>query len=204
MSVIAPSKDLYDDVPYLELPTIHENHASIFNHQKNPPPKLYTTCSTSGFFDVFRLEPNKLDNCLTLSIDEPMHPNSPNSTFINNKNDNVYVANAFDIFLWFNTHMHIIKQNAPKKPPYEKIQIYDEVTIAMLTIGTKHFPELSTSNKYIKDYNYEIRLSFSELFTVITRLHNMGIDMHLCTDPMKAHSCLCCVAYHALRQTTPF
>jgi hypothetical protein len=100
--------------------------------------------------------------------------------------------------------MHIIKQNAPRYPPYDKIQIYDEVTIAMLTIGTNHFPELSTSKKYMKNYNYEIRLPFSELFIVITRLHNMGIDMNLCTHPMKAQSCLCCVAYDALRQTTPF
>ena len=185
----------------------------------NPNPRPNST-TNHGFFDVFRLStshksvvichmpPRNTTDSSVDSLDSVVQSPSVvpiHLTALYRDKENLqvvapeYVASPFNVLLWFNTHAHIIKQHAALM---ECVQSYDEAAIAFFIIGSHKFPSPKLLHKQLKKNS--LCMSSIELEIVIQKLMYMGVDMSICTNPKKSQSCLCCIAYHALKQTDTF
>ena len=93
------------------------------------------------------------------------------------------------LFLWFETHLHIIKRNIPDEPKYAHIHTLDEIDISMLIIGPNKFPSFESK----RDPVY-IWMTPDEIARMENHLFLMGVPIGECREG----ACFSCQAYHAL------
>lgn len=93
------------------------------------------------------------------------------------------------LFLWFESHIHLIKRNIPDDPRYAHVHALDEVDIAMRIIGPKKFPPFESK----RDPVY-IWMTLDEIARLEDHLSRMGISICEC----RVGACFSCHAYHAL------
>lgn len=93
------------------------------------------------------------------------------------------------MFLWFETHLHLIKRNIPDDPRYAHVHTLDEVDVAMRIIGPKKFPPFESK----RDPVY-IWMTLDEIAQLENHLGRMGVSI----DECREGACFSCQAYHAL------
>lgn len=144
---------------------------------------------------------------------EPQDPSDPFGiysvfearVFRNEKGERVkkYVAYANKLFLWFETHAHLIKEAAAERDPkYAHVCDLNEVELTMHLVGYECFPAPSVEmKKDVADgYSTPIFLTVDQYNRMLTRLYHMGAFTSKCTNGQ----CQSCGAYHAfLRVNAP-
>ena len=87
--------------------------------------------------------------------------------------------------LWYETHMHQIKDNLPDEPEYKNVLSWDAERMVTCVIGS-----LTGTEHTYRDFVF----TSADIQTMIAKLRRMGVDIQLC----KARTCPCCSAYTAL------